>query len=213
MKTKRHTINYNTLKRSCLLLLLFCISYKAQSQTDSSFFLNRTEFKVGYYGNLAWNNGLNTGAEYAWKERKKVKEKKHKHKTVTHQLLFNGSIGLSTNFTNQTENSFHTYYGLIWRRTGPKRWQLNVELNPLGYYRSILPETFEVQGNEVSNVKFPGRSYYAPTMAIGLGRQRKDKRVSGWYFNLNFGIRAPYNAGTLPMITLQYGYRFNFKKK
>lgn len=196
-----------------LLVLISAICFHAQCQADTTSFLHKTEFKVGYYGNLIWNNGLNLGAEYAWKERKRVKEKKVGQKIVTHQLLFNGNIGFSTNFSNQTENSFHTYYGLIWRRTGPRRWQLNVELNPLGYYRSILPETFEVEGDEVSKVKFPGRSYYAPTVAIGLGRQRKDKRLSGWYLNLNIGIRTPYNASTLPMISLQYGNRFNFKRK
>jgi hypothetical protein len=175
--------------------------------------LDRTEFKVGYYGNLIWNSGVNLGTEYVWKEKKKVKEKKKGQKTITHQLLLNGSLGISKNFSNQLENSFHTYYGLIWRRTGHKRWQLSVELNPLGYYRSILPETFDVEGNEVAKVKFPGRSYYAPTFALGLGRFRKGKRLSSWYLNFNVGFRTPYNAGVLPMFALQFGYRFNLSSK
>lgn len=198
-------------KYTILFLLIYTINLKAQSQRDNSSFLNKTEFKVGYYGNLIWNNGINFGAEYVWKE--KVKEKRKGSKTITHQLLFNGSLGYSTNFTVKTENSLRTYYGLIWRRTSPKRWQLNVELNPLGYYRSFLPETFEVNGDEVSKVKFPGRSYYAPSFAIGIGRLRKEKKLSGWYLNLNVALKTPYNAGTLPMLSLQYGYRFNFKKK
>ncbi len=195
-----------------LFLLIHAINYQVQSQISGSSFLNRTEFKVGYSGNLIWNSGLHLGAEHVWKEKKKVKEKKKGQKTITHQFLLNGSLGLSTNFTNQTENSFHTYYGLIWRRTGHKRWQLSVELNPLGYYRSILPETFEVKGNEVSIVKFRGRSYYAPSMVIGIGRQRIEKRLSSWYLNFTIGFKTPYNAGILPMFALQYGYRFNFKK-
>lgn len=200
--------------KKCMLLflLIHAINGQVQSQINGSSFLNRTEFKVGYYGNFIWNNGLKLGTEYVWKEKKKVKEKKEGQKTITHQLLLHGSLGFSTNFTNQTENSFHTYYGLIWRRTSHKRWQLSVEINPLGYYRSILPETFEIEGNEVSKVNIPGRSYYAPTFVSGIGRLNKKKKLA-WYLNLNFGFRTPYNVGVLPMFALQYGYRFNLKKQ
>lgn len=199
----------NMEKWTLLFSLIYIINYQAQSQTGSSCFLDKTEFKVGYYGNLMWNNGLNLGAEYAWKEQ----QKKKGQKIITHQLLLNGSLGFSTNFSNQTESSLHTYYGLLWRRTSPKRWQLSTALNPLGYYRSILPETFDVKGDEISKVKFPGRSYYAPSFAIGIGRLHKRKSLSGWYLNFNFGLRAPYNAGRLPMFSTNFGYRFNFKKK
>ena len=199
-------------KYSFIFLLIFAINLQAQSQTGSSAFLDKTAFKVGYYGNLFWVNGINIGAEYAWKEKKNIKEKKKGQKTITHQLLLNGSLGYSTNFANQTDDGLQANCGIIWRRTSSKRWQLNVELNPLGYYRSSLPETFEVEGSEVTEVKVPGRSYYAPSIALGLGRGRNGKRHSGWYLNLNCTLRTPYNAGTLPTFSLQYGHRFNFKK-
>ncbi len=195
------------------IILLLVLHVNAQSQTDNSSFLEKADFKVGYYGNIIWDNGLNLGAEYVWKEKEKVKEKKKGQKTVTRQLLFNGSLGFSTNFTTQTDNGLHTFYGLIWRRTNSKRRQINIEINPLGYYRSFLPETFEVKGDEVSKVRFPGRNYYAPSIAFGIGRLRQGKRHSGWYLNLNCALRAPYNAGVLPVFSLQYGHRFNFKKK
>ncbi|MRH99513.1 hypothetical protein GH721_03110 [Kriegella sp. EG-1] len=196
-----------------IFLLISIINVHSQSKLNDSSFLNRTEFKIGYFGNLSSDIGLNVGAEFIWKEKIKIKEKKKGTKKITHQLLLNSSLGYATNFTNQTDNGFHTYYGLIWRRTSPKRWQLNVELNPLGYYRSFLPKTYEVKGDEVSKVKFPGRSYYAPSITFGIGRKRLEKRRSGWYLNLNYTLRTPYNAGTLPSLTLQYGHRFNFKKK
>jgi len=200
-------------KYKIVFLLFFAINLQAQNQDNCSSFWDKTEFKVGYYGNLLFDNGLHLGAEYLWKEKKKTKEKKKGQKVVTHQLLFNGSIGYSTNFTNQTDNGLSTHYGLIWRRTGSKNWQLNIELNPLGYYRSFLPETFEVKEEVVSKVRFPGRSYYAPSFAIGIGKLRKDKRRSGWYLNLNLSVRTPYNAGILPHFSFQFGQRFNFKKK
>jgi len=204
---------YSMKKCTILFLLLYAINCQAQSPVESPSFLDKTEFKIGYYGNLNWNHGLNLGAEFAWKEKQKIKEKRNKQKTITHQLLLNGSLGFSTNFTNQTERSLLTAYGMIFRRTNAKRWQFNFELNPLGYYRSILPETLELKEGEVSEVKLPGRNYYAPSFAFGLGRSRKDKSLTGWYLNLNCALRTPYNAGNLPMLSLQYGYRFNLKKK
>ena len=203
-------------KFNIIFLLIAALNFQAQSQTESSSFLEKTEFKVAYYthlGNLLGENGLNFGAEYKWKEKRKLKEKKKGPKTITHQFLLHGSLGYSTNFTSQTNNGLQTYYGLIWRRTGSKRWQLNIELNPLGYYRSFLPEAFEVKGDEVSKVRFPGKSYYAPSFAFGIGRLRKGKRHSGWYLHFNYSQRSPYNSGALPVFSLQYGHRFNFKKK
>lgn len=201
--------------RKYTFIFLFCyaIQLKAQSNTDVGSFFNITEFKIGYYGNLLNDNGLQLGTEYVWKEKKKMNEKRRGPKTITHQFLFNSSIGYSTNFNNRTDNGLYTYTGLIWRRTSPKRLQLGVEINPLGYYRSFLTETFEVKGDGVSKVKVPGRSYFAPSIGFGIGRQRPEKGRSGWYLNFNYALRTPYNAGTLGIISIQYGHRFKFKKK
>lgn len=199
--------------RSIIFLLVAAVYLQAQSQTNSTSFLDKTEFKIGYYGNAVWDNGLNVGAEYAWKKYIKIKERKKGQKIITHQFLFNGSLGYSTNFSTQTDNGLSTYYGLIWRRTNPKGKQYNVGLNPLGYYRSFLPETYEVKGDHVSKVSLPGRGYYAPSIVVGIGKLRKGKKRSGWYLNLQCTLRTNYNTGTLPVLALQYGHRFNFKRK
>lgn len=195
------------------LLCILVIIMHAQGQEESTSMLDNVDLKAGYYGNLIFNNGLNVGAEYAWKEWTKTKEKKNGQRTITRQLLWNGSLGYSTNFRNQTDDGVHTYIGLIYRKTNAKRWQLNVELNPIGYYRSILPRTYEVDGDEVTKVLFPGRNYFAPSFAMGIGRLRKDKKSAAWYLNLSCNVRTPYNTTFLPSFTLQFGRRFNFKKK
>ncbi|MFT6998196.1 MAG: hypothetical protein ACJAQ4_001956 [Cryomorphaceae bacterium] len=202
--------------RKCIFILL-CLSalhMHAQDQTDTSAsFLDRTDFKVGYTGNIAWNNGLSFGGEYRWKESVKTKEKKRGKKTVTHQLLWNGNLGFTNNFFTKTDAGVFTNYGLTWRRTNAKGRQWSLEVNLLGYYRSFLPETYEVKGDDVSKIFLPGRSYYAPSLSIGFGKYRKEKKLTAWYFNANLMLLTPYNAGTLPLVSLQYGYRFNFKKK
>jgi len=193
-------------------LFLSTLSLNAQDKTTNNF-LDRTELKIGYSGTILWNNGLVVGAEYLWKEKVKIKNRKRSKKTNTHQFLLNGNLGFTTNFSTKTDTGVFTNYGITWRRTNKKGKQFSIELNPLGYYRSFLPETYKVEGDNVEKIFLPGRGYYAPSLSIGLGKLRKGKKLTGRYFNLNFMLRTPFNAGTLPSIFLQYGYRFNFKKK
>ncbi len=185
------------------------------SPTDISeiSFLDRTEFKVSYFGNILWNNGINFGAEYLLKEYTKVKNRKRGLRTNTHEFLLNGTIGFTTNFSTKTDTGIFTNYGLTWRRTNKKGKQFSIAFNPLGYYRSFLPETYEVTGDNVEKVFLPGRGYYAPSMSVGLGRRRPGKKITGRYFNINFMLRTPYNADNLPSFNFEYGFRFNFKKK
>lgn len=202
------------MKKDLIIFLIFlAFGFQSYSQSDTQTMSSPTEVKVGYYGSLIWDNGLNVGFEHKWKEKQKVKEKKKSKKTITHHLILNGDLGFSTNFTSQTDNGLLVSSGFTWRRTSPNRWQINLVVNPFGYYRSFLPETYEVKGGEVSRVKFPGRSYYAPSFAFGIGRLRKEKTCSGWYLNMNIGLKTPYNTGILPTFAMQYGYRFNFKNK
>lgn len=179
----------------------------------SEYFWDRTEFKAGFVGTVFWSNGLSVGAEYLWKESKKTKNRRGKERTNTHQFLFNGNLGFVTNFSSKTDTGAYTNFGLTWRRTNKKGKQFSIELNPLGYYRSFLPETYEVNGDAVDKVFLPGRGYYAPSLSVGIGRWRKGKVRSGSYFNINYTMRTPYNAGALPTFSFQYGFRFNFKNK
>ncbi|KQC29099.1 hypothetical protein [Flagellimonas eckloniae] len=212
--------------RRKLRLLLLCLflftvfSYgqiKSKKKTTNTelpeSFLDRTEFKVGLVGTVFWSNGLSVGAEYLWKENEKTKTRNDKERTNTHQFLFNGNLGFVTNFSSKTDTGAYTNFGLTWRRTNKKGKQFNIELNPLGYYRSFLPETYEVNGDSVDKVFLPGRGYYAPSLSVGIGKHRKGKVRSGSYFNINYTLRTPYNSGALPTFSLQYGFRFNFKNK
>ena len=213
------------MNRKLLLLLLclfqftvFCFGQNnSKNQTTnillSQHFWDRAEFKVGLVGTVFWSNGLSIGTEYLWKENEKTKTRKGKVRTNIHQFLFNGNLGFVTNFSSKTDTGAYTNLGLTWRRTNKKGKQFSIELNPLGYYRSFLPETYEVNGDEVDKVFLPGRGYYAPSLSVGIGKQRKGKVRSGSYFNINYTMRTPYNAGALPTFSLQYGFRFNFKNK
>lgn len=208
------------MNRYCLVFLcLWCSTILSQNLSHSqeqsenlpTGFLNRTKFRAGYFGNYYWNPGLTFGAEYLWKEKVRTKEKKRRTKVITKQWLLNGTFGLS--WDPRTELGVFTNYGILWRRTNTKGKQINVQLNPLGVYRAFLPETYEVSGDDVDRVFLPGRNYFAPSISFGFGKSRKGKKLNGRYLNFTYMIRAPYNAGFLPSIAIEYGYRFNFKKK
>lgn len=199
-----------------LFLFILCLTglhLQAQDKKPSTSLFEGMQYNFGYTGNLIWNNGLTIGADYFWKEKSITKLRKDKSKTITHQLIFNGNIGFTTNFASKTQTALFTNYGLEWRRTNPKGKQIHFSFNPLGYYRSFLPETFEVKGGEVQKVFLPGRSYFAPSLSLGLGKLREGKKLSSRYFSINFMLRTPYNAGSLPSISFQYGYRFNSNKR
>ncbi len=194
-----------------IILLLFTAKLTAQEAPVS--FLGKTDFKAGYFGNLSSNHGLNLGAEYLWKEKVKIKERRKGPKTIKHQLLLNGSLGYSTNFATRTQNGVFAYSGLTLRRVNAKSREFFVELNPMGLYRSVLPTTYEVVSDDVSTVSFPGRSYYAPSIAIGIGRFRKEAKRSGWYFNLQYTVLKNYNADSFHLLSLHFGRKFNFTRK
>lgn len=194
-------------------LLLFTLKLTAQDVNASSSFLEKTDFKVGYFGNLSSNHGLNLGAEYLWKEKIKIKERRTRQKTIRRHLLLNGSLGYSTNFATPSQNGIFASSGLLFRRVNNKNGALLVELSPLGLYRSVLPKTYEVVGEEVTSISFPGRSYFAPSLAIGIERFRKADKRSAWYLNLQYTLLTNYNASVLPIVSLHFGHKFSFNNK
>lgn len=195
-----------------IFLLLFIGKLTAQDAAEPPSFRGETNFKIGYFGNLRSNQGLSLGTEYVWLEKVKVRDGRKGQKTIRHQLLLNGNLGYSTNFATRTQNGMFAYSGLTLRRVNTKGGELFLELNPLGLYRSVLPDTYEVIDEDVSSVSFPGRSYYAPSIAMGIGGFRRGIKRSGWYLNLQYTVLTNYNTGILPIFSLNFGYKFSFNK-
>lgn len=195
-----------------ILLLLISTQLMGQDLSEQSF-IERTDFKIGYFGNVIWNQGISIGGEYKWKEKTKVKQSKKGERISTRQLLISSTIGYTENPGTLTDNGILVNAGLIWRKTKPRGTQFSWEITPLGYFRSILPQTFEVDGDNVTEVNGAGNNYYAPSVAFGIGRYRADRRRSGWHINLRLGVRTPYNGDLLPTVSLEFAQRFNFKKR
>lgn len=209
------------MKKIILILLLMpflTLGYGQKSKVKQvvklpTNFQERLDFNAAYYGNMLWNPGLKFGAEYVWRAKQIVKtNRKNKTKTITKEKILSGDVGFF--WDPQSHVGVFNYYGIIFRRTNSKRnRQLNFKVNPLGYYRSFLPETYAVTESGVDKVTLPGRNYYAPSFSIGMGKLQNGKTLKARYVNLNFMFLTPYNTNLSPLISLDFGFRFNGKKR
>ena len=178
----------------------------AQEPADES---ARLDFSGSYYGNNLWNPGLKFGSEYIWREWVKTKEKKKRTRTKTNRFVFNGDAGFYWDPMNYT--ALFLYSGIRFRHINTKGFHYHFGAAPVAYYRSFLTETYEVSSSgEVDKVPLPGRSYYAPTLSLGLGKYRRGEyRLKAWFLDLDVMFLVPYNADFVPLLNVSYGYRFN----
>ncbi len=172
--------------------------------------LQKPVYSASYFANFIFNPGLKFGVESLYAERQKTKIKKRKgkefEKVITKERLLNGDIGFY--IVPKGHVGVFTSYGIMLRRSNSKNKQFIFKFNPLGYLRSFYPETYEVKGGDVNKVFLPGRGYYAPSISVGLGKIRTKKKLSARFINLNFMMLVPYNTNVLPIVSIEYGYRF-----
>lgn len=198
--------NYN-MNKLILILFVFTTTLLYAQKDSISFFNDKLNYYGTYSGNNMINPGLNFGANYNLLIKKKQKQKKNKKKITTRQLDLDGNIGFY--WDPFSHCGLYTNYGITYVKTKTKGLLLQVGLNPLGYYRSFLPETYEIDKNvEVNKIFLPGRSYYAPSFNVGIGHTRSDKFLNAWHLKFKTIILTPYNRNYLPLLFIEYGYSF-----
>ncbi len=189
------------------IFLCFCVCSYAQSNKNISG-KSPIEYSLGYFGNSIWNPGLIGGIEYPLKSKTKTKKSGRDITwdfVVTHQLGFywdpKSHVGAMVN------------NGIILRKTNSSNRQITYAFSPLNYHRSFLPETYNVDDSgNVSRLKFASRGNYAPSISIGIGKLKENKKTLAHHFKLHIMMLIPYNAGILPSLNLEYGYRFSRRK-
>jgi len=171
------------------------------------------DYNISCFVNNLWNSGLKFGTEYILKQqinKKQQNDRKKKKKVKIQELILNADGGFY--WDPMSHIAFFLFSGIKYRNTATEKFQWNIGLNPIGYYRSFLPETYEVNDNgEIKKIFLPGKSYYSPSLTIGIGKYRKDKKMKAWFLNFNFMLLYKYNADLLPLINTVYGYRFDWK--
>jgi hypothetical protein len=163
-------------------------------------------YEFGYHGNNLWNPGIKAGAGLVWRKKttttKKVKKRYH-------QTTLNGNIGFYLDPGSHVGTFLEA--GLTYRKFHPNDWFLSLGINPLGVYRSFLPETYEVDlnGNTVKKT-LPGRTCFSPSGSIGFGKLRKDS-PNGWFVKTNLMFLIPYNTYILPLLNIEAGYAIKLR--
>ena len=195
-------------KLICCVLLL--VTAKAASQQDSVpapapvLPGQVVEWAVGYYGDLIYNPGLRGGVELPWTYREV--QKGNGRLRINERILTGELAGY---WNPNTHGAFLLGAGVIWRTTWT-RWggQIGLRLLPLVLERTLLSETYEVIDGRVNRVRFPGRTYYAPTVGFTFGKLRPGRQWSAYYFNTDLTVLWRYNRSVLPALRVAAGYRF-----
>lgn len=197
-------------------LLIFLLPTLSQAQDASNSTPSKLSIKGGFYGNNIHNLGLVGGVDYAiWNKEKYQRnlfnwnEKKLKG---NRQILLASDLG----FFVDKQTFVGTFFtnGVVFRRTYLNDRDFRIGISPLSVFHSFFAETYKVDEN--GNIKkqfLPGRTYYAPTLTLGIGRENMKAAKMGWYFDLEMMILSQYNTSILPLISAEFGYRFNFKKQ
>ena len=195
-------------KTICILIMLQSIIL--YSQENKKFFDKEAlTYSIAYFGNNIANPGLKFETNSPIIIKTKEIQKKKKLRIHKHRLNWDGSLGFY--WDPMSHVGVFTNYGVNYEEIFTKGFKYQIGLNPVGYLRTFLPETYEVDENwNVKKVFLPGRSYYAPSFSIGIGKLRHDKRLSEWFINLNSILLLPYNTGFVPLVNLEFGYKFKF---
>lgn len=190
------------------VIIIFFSDVHAQDTLSS---VSRKNYKLAYYGNMIFNPGMCFGFEktLTFKDYNFTKTKKQNVITVLKrkEFLFDANIGMF--FDPNSYTAIFSNAGISYRKTKIKSTK-SIGLNPIGIYRSILKNTYEVSSNnEVSRLFLAGNTYFAPTINFEYGRLLKQKILKESYLASDFMFLFGYNAQTIiPLINIEFGFRF-----
>jgi hypothetical protein len=167
---------------------------------------------VAYYGNNAWNPGLQITAQKVIWDRTKEKVRNNGKVQIKHQqFLFDANIGYF--YDNPSQHVAFNNFQSLYRRVREKGKYRSMGLG-LGYMRTFLPETYTVdQGGNVSQVDNPGYWYFTPTFTLGVGRLWKRNVSLPWRIQVHTLFMTNYNVGINPLLNIEYGYLFGYRSK
>lgn len=157
---------------------------------------------AGYYGNNLWNPGIQVGAD---RQRVTMDKSRNDH-DFTVEKWFTGDLGYYLD--PGSHGASFLQVGTTRRKYKDKMFYTQTGFNPLGIYRSILPETYTVtDAGHVEQVNSPGNWYYAPSVSWGVGQYYRKLPGSGWYARLELMALLPYNTYVQFLFNVNLGYR------
>lgn len=162
---------------------------------------------AAYSGNNVWNPGLEIGID----RQRVLMDKSRNDHDFSVEKWFTGDLGFYVDPGSHSAAFLNV--GLNRRKYKESMFYTHAGIDPIGIYRSILPETYEVTADgSVIKVGFPGNWYYAPTASWGFGKYYNRTSGSGWYTTFELMALLPYNTSIQFLLNLKLGYRLPMRE-
>ncbi len=153
--------------------------------------LSGQHISVGYAGNNLWNPGIQVGASLPL--------------TSVSPWHWTGQLGGF--WDPDSYLGMYAQVGIGYDISVSEVTNIQLDVMPVGIFRSFLPETFSVNDlGEVSQVRLPGTFYFAPS--LGARWCRMLRLMEGeWFLGLQGMLLTPYNTYALPLLQVEAGVR------
>ena len=165
--------------------------------------------KVGYYGNLMFNPGLNANYEFTLiekdKTRTKIRRKLNVVKYKFNRLVLAPTVGFYVDPKSHT--AVFANASLLYRRINRKGRTLAVGPG-IGIYSSIVRNVYSFSNRTVSESGIEVTSYAAPPLRFEIGRFKKKKDYRGWYSAISVQAPLNYNATAVLLPAFEFGRTF-----
>lgn len=190
-------------------LFLFHLLFSLQTSAQKAPEWLKTQFAVGYYGNLATNPGLAARFEYGFYEKIKNKTKAKRGKSVMKYKTNRLEIAPEIGFFYDRKSSFNTFshINLQYKRINHHHW-LFVPSVGFGGLISFIPNVYDA-GSNFEFKKVASNAYWCPKIGLEVGRlSPTQKGVKGLYLSISSQFLVNYNGGTVPLPAIEIGRRF-----
>lgn len=147
------------------------------------------QISVGYAGNNLWNPGAQIGVSHP----------------INPASRWHWSSQLGGFWDPDSYVGIYVHAGIGYEITVSEVTTIQLDIMPLGCFRSILPETYSVNDlGEVYQVTLPGTFYFAPSLR---GRWVRMLRLmeGEWFLGLQGMLLTPYNTYSLPLLQVEAG--------
>ncbi len=194
--------------RIAQLLILIILSSYGFAQRFLEINKEELSYTISYFGNNLWNEGMRLGVESPKDQFTKTKKGKDL------EILKSYSASLNGYRDNGAHTGVFITAGWSKKKLYPNRFNISSSLEPMGVYRSFLPETYKVdEDGEINKVFLPGRFYLASSASAGIGRVNKKKPDNGWHARVNVTALYPYSRAIVPLVNIELGYHFKINTK
>ena len=161
-----------------------------------------------YYGEMITHTGMKISADFNIREWDKIKSSKHdSSKTINKSLLISPALGFFYHRRNQTGLFFIPE--VKYKRQNPKGGFYEVGIG-IGYLRTFIPNTYEVNRSGEVNKTVAGHNYFATNYFISFGKDLNIKKnlPIAYFLKPQFMYAVPNFPNGIGYFVLELGIKY-----